>query len=110
MSKTKTLTAPERAAVLMANMAKLPELCYGVHLSSGETVVLKAGEAGYHDTGYGQQGEAAVNSLNERMGVSRQQRAAMEFGSVIGFDVPGADPDLYAGDGRRVRSPDYLAA
>jgi hypothetical protein len=83
------------------DMRKLPELCYSAHISTGETVVLKRGEKGYHDTGYGVQGEEAINRLNERLGVSRPQRAAMEFGSILGFNVPGADPDYYGADGKR---------
>jgi len=84
------------------DLSKLPELCYGAHITTGETIVIKRGEKGYHDTGYGVQGEEAINSINQRMGVTRQQRAAMEFGSIIGFDVPGCDPDYYGADGKRL--------
>lgn len=82
-------------------LAKLPELCYGIHPSTGATIVLKRGQKGYHDTGYGAQGEEIVNALNERMGVTRAQRTAMEFGSVLGFNSPAADPDTYNSTGER---------
>lgn len=80
---------------LSQNLAKLPDLCYSVSLIDGITIVLKKGETGYYDTGYGVQGEDAVNRLNERLGVTRQQRAAMELGSIAGFHAPGANPDMY---------------
>lgn len=33
---------------------------------------------------------------NERLGVTQAQRLAMETGSMHGWDVPGADPTVYA--------------
>ncbi len=89
---------------LSQNLAKLPETCYSVSLIDETTIVLKRGETGYYETGYGVQGEDAVNSLNARMGVSRQQRAAMELGSMVGFHAPGANPDMYGEDGKFKRT------
>lgn len=83
-----------------ANLAKMPPMCYAVHFATGDTVVLIKGERGYRDPGYGVQGEDVVNGLNAEMGVSRQQRAAMEAGSVLGYHMPGADPDNYDESGR----------
>lgn len=87
---------------LAANLAKLPEVCYAVEITSGNTIILKKGENGYHDPQYGVQGEEAVNHFNDRMGVTRQQRAAMEFGSIIGYHLPGANPDIYDATGQRL--------
>lgn len=79
----------------LADLNKLPETAYSVHLETGDTVILKRGETGFYDTGYGPQGQEIVDSLNARMGVDKAQAAAMQFGSMFGFDVPGANPDLY---------------
>lgn len=96
------MTAIERAQAAAANEAKLPEVCYAIHMESGNTIVLKRGEIGFHDPQYGVQGEEAVNRLNERMGVTRQQRAAMEAGSIFGYHLPIADPDRYDSLGNRL--------
>jgi hypothetical protein len=85
------------------NMAKLPDLCYAVHIENGHTVVLKKGEVGFFDTGYGPQGQDIVDRLNERLGVTKAQAAAMELGSIAGFHAPGADPDRYDADGKPKR-------
>ncbi|AXQ68409.1 hypothetical protein HOT99_gp208 [Caulobacter phage CcrBL10] len=86
------------------NLAALPDLCYAVSPADGTTVVLKKDETGYYPTGYGVQGQDVVDSLNERMGVTKQQRAAMEFGSIAGFHAPGASIDHYDENGRFKRS------
>ena len=96
------MNTTERVEAAVANLAKLPELCYAVHPTEGKTIILKAGEIGYHDPDYGVQGEEAVNRLNERMGVTRQQRAAMELGSIFGYHCPVADPDGYDATGKRI--------
>ena len=77
------------------NLAKLPKLCYSILNTTGETIVIKSGQMGYFLTDYGVQGEDAVNSINERLGVSKAQREAMDLGSMFGWDAPGANPDLY---------------
>lgn len=101
--KRPTMVANPDAQAIAANMAKLPDLCYSVHIESGDTVVLKKGEKGFYDTGYGAQGDAVVDRLNERLGVTRQQRAAMELGSLVGFHAPGADPDRYDANGKPLK-------
>jgi len=92
----------DHAKAAEANCAKLPETCYGIHMTTGDTIILKRGEVGYHDPGYGDQGEEVVNRLNDRMDVTRQQRAAMEAGSVFGYHLPIADPDIYNELGTRL--------
>lgn len=82
------------------NIAALPEMSYSVLLTTGETVLIKRGENGYFETGYGAQGEEVVAKLNERMGVTPAQAAAMELGSLVGWDVPGANPEAYDAQGK----------
>ena len=39
-----------------------------------------------------------ADELNENLGVTPIQRQAMEVGSMVGWDVPGADPVKYQED------------
>ena len=77
----------------------LPELCYSVPESTGELIVIKRGECGYHQTDYSTEDKERNIELadynNERLGVTPIQRRAMELGSICGWDVPGADPAKY---------------
>ena len=77
----------------------LPELCYSVHESTGELIVIKRGECGYYPTNYStpdkEQNVELADQLNEKLGVDMWQRQAMEVGSICGWDVPGADPSQY---------------
>ena len=77
----------------------LPELCYSVHESTGELIVIKRGECGYHQTDYStddkERNVELADHLNEKLGVNMWQRQAMEVGSICGWDVPGADPAKY---------------
>ena len=79
--------------------AGLPELCYSVHESTGELIVIKRGECGYHRTDYStpdkERNVELADRLNEKLGVDVWQRQAMEVGSICGWDVPGADPAKY---------------
>ena len=82
------------------NLAKLPEFCYSVLYTTNELIILKRGEEGYYATDYAPAKNAAAaeewcNTANERIGVTKAQRKAMEMGSMWGFDIPGADPDHY---------------
>lgn len=80
---------------LQANLAKLPEHCYSVHNVSGEVVLLKRGQTGYYP--FDNQGYVAelVPFYNARLGVTPAETVAMEIGSMVGFGVPGADPDAH---------------
>lgn len=77
----------------------LPDLCYSVLPSSGELVMLKKGEAGYFSCAYNSDSEyhnrRQLKHLNERLQVTPPQCAAMEAGSMFGWNVPAADPNRY---------------
>ena len=90
-------TEEERFGLKLAD--GLPEICYSVHERTGELIVIKRGECGYHSTDYStpdkERNVELADCLNEKLGVDMWQRQAMEVGSICGWDVPGADPVKY---------------
>lgn len=74
--------------------AALPPLCFARHPSTGGTILIIHGEAGFHpvDTAY------TPEQLNaaRREPPSREQVAAMLAGSLFGWDKPIADPVCHA--------------
>lgn len=87
----------------------LPDVCFGVNPSDNALILIKRGERGYYPCpGYviGAAGpEGLANHLNERRGINRAQREAMEVGSMFGWDCPGADPNEYDPETGRIRRP-----
>ena len=73
----------------------LPELCFTTLPSTGELICIKRGELGYYPSSWNtddkQRNEELANYNNERLGVTVEQRKAMEAGSMGGWDCPGAD-------------------
>lgn len=92
MERNGTRYLPEAPTVL-------PEKCFSILPSSGEIIIIKRGEKGYFPCSYGSDSPGhnlrTVNHLNEQMGVTPQQRAAMDAGSMFGWTVPAADPNRY---------------
>lgn len=89
-------------AQLAANMAVLPELCFGRNTADESLVVIKRGEMGFYPVDAekyplpgGETPEQQVTRMNAKMGVSPAQRRAMELGSVFGFDLPIANPETH---------------
>ena len=80
----------------------LPELCFSTLASTGQLICIKRGESGYYpskwDTGDKERNVELADELNENLGVTPIQRQAMEVGSMVGWDVPGADPAKYQED------------
>ena len=79
----------------------LPELCFSVLPATGELICIKRGESGYYPSDWStddkEQNVELADYNNERLGVTPEQRQAMEVGSMAGWDVPGADPANYDG-------------
>ena len=87
-----TLDAAERR---LANLAKLPEMC-ACHLPGmAEPIVITRGEAGYASLPDGM----TVDLINTTFEVTPPQIAAMQAGSMFGWDVPGADAARYDHEG-----------
>lgn len=73
--------------------ATLPPLCYIRHPSTGETVAIHRGEDGYHPI----RTRCSPACLNSRLPhpPTEDDIAAMQHGSLIGWDTPGADPNTW---------------
>lgn len=77
----------------------LPEICYVLHPTSGETVAILHGEDGYRtlDT------LCSPECLNAKLSPppTEAQINAMKHGSMFGWDTPGADPAFWRHRGER---------
>ncbi len=86
---------------------KLPEACYGTLPLSGELILIKKGEKGYHkcsnSSPHREQNEMTAAQNNRRMGVTLQQEAAMLGGSLSGWATPAARLSSYDLKGQPVR-------
>ena len=88
----------EQQELLKENLEKLPDICYGVLPIEPKIILLKAGERGYYESHTPTfksraKAEDYCNYLNSQIGVTFNQRKAMEHGSLWGFDTPAANPD-----------------
>lgn len=84
----------------LAEQHGLPSHCYTELASNHVPVVLRFGEQGYYPIVLPE--GANIKDLNTAIGVSNQQKKAMEVGSMFGWTVPGADPKAYDEAGRPI--------
>ena len=86
----------------------LPEMCYAVHVETGEVIIVKKPETGFYKTDIKTSGreesEKLVEEANKNLGVTKAQAEAMYCGSLFGFHVPGADPKQYDSMGNILKS------
>lgn len=75
-------------------MEALPTMCFALLPGTKEVIGIKKGERGYYTTK--DMTPEDVATFNKKLGVTPAQREAMLAGSLFGFDVPGANPQLYA--------------
>lgn len=76
-----------------------PPVCWTYVESEGIVAMIKRGESGYHPVGGfdndHERGKALVAEQNATLGLRRSEIEAMTFGSMFGWDLPGADPAKY---------------
>ena len=92
----------------------LPDKCFAALETEDSIVLIDKGESGYVRTEIqpdaGQTKQQAVDSINETLGVTKAQAAAMVAGSMFGWEVPAADPKNYDENGAPVRPKPDLGA
>lgn len=79
----------------------LPDMCFSHNEVSNKVVILKKGVIGYFE--YDNPGQQTCDELNDSIGVSKAQAAAMKIGSMFGWDVPGANPENYDDNGKLIK-------
>lgn len=89
---------------VLANLQKLPPQAYvdsswDKSLGAAPVICVKRGERGYYPIFT----PLSADELNRREGVTPAQREAMHCGSMMGWEVPGADPDRYDENGQLKR-------
>lgn len=88
-AENKGVRLPARCDVL-TTLQKLPEMCLTRSKTTGAVIAIRRGELGY----YLAQAKLTPEEFNARHGISAEQVEAMENGSLWGWEVPGADPDI----------------
>jgi hypothetical protein len=89
----------DAAGSRIALLDRLPVMCATRLPGTGEAIVLKRGETGYWPLPEGW----TVERFNAPFEPTLAQIAAMEAGSIFGWNVPAADPANYDPSGRPLR-------
>lgn len=100
-------------ATVIPLRSSLPKRCYTYVRTENVIGVIQKGESGYYRTdlpvGTPEEAAAQVDAANGCLGVTKAQAAAMQAGSMVGWDTPAADPknyDDHAAPIRPARKPD----
>jgi len=84
--------------------SSLPEKCFSFLDDTGESILIERGVLGYQRTGqWVQDGftpEEGAAALNEMVGTTKAQSAAMKAGAFFGWATPQADPKNYDEQGQ----------
>ncbi|MDE6589150.1 MAG: hypothetical protein K2K53_02130 [Oscillospiraceae bacterium] len=86
--------------------SSLPDKCFSITSAADEVIIITKGEMFQRPAGARAEGVTAregATAANEAMGVTKAQEAAMLFGSIYGWDKPGADPSHYDEQGAPIR-------
>lgn len=98
----------QNASTVIPLRSDLPDCCYSVNKVTGEIIILKKGEKGFFKTDIPTKGREESRELadfqNSKLGVTKAQEAAMYWGSLYGFDTPGADPKQFDAEGVLMKS------
>jgi len=87
--------------------SSLPEKCYSVAPDGDKIIIVTKGGTGFEAAGVKAEGMTCcegAGKLNELMGISKAQEAAMLAGSMFGWDTPAADPKNYDERGQLKRA------
>lgn len=86
--------------------SSLPKVCYGKVPEKKAIVMFERGCNGYHSAyavTKGRTSQKFVDELNNELGVSKAQAAAMQAGATLGWDSPAADPKNYDEQGQPIK-------
>lgn len=95
--------APEGLKKTYELRHNLPELCFCALPKLNMVMLTKRGQSGYWPIEHIPEGMGAgeyADSLNQILGVSKAQQAAMMCGSMISWAIPAARPDRYDENGK----------
>ena len=99
----------QNGAKVIPLRSDLPETCYATLPGTDEVIIIKHGESGYYTCEYSTDDKAfnraLVDDRNSNLGVSKAQVEAMLAGSMLGWDVPAADPKSYDENGKLLHNP-----
>jgi len=88
-------------------LEKLPAFCMSTLPSDGSLIVITHKEKGYKfsdiSTPEAAENEYLAKYINDLLGVTPAQEAAMVAGSMFGWNVPAANPVNYDADGNAVK-------
>ncbi len=77
----------------------IPDYCFSTNSLTGDLIFIKKGFEGYYEMNWSsdnvEKNKELAAYLNEKAGVTENQVKAMEFGSMFGWDKPGARPSVY---------------
>jgi len=83
-----------------ARVLSLPEMCYSIVPTTGELIIIKNGEKGYYpctlSTDDREKNRNTANLENMKRGIRECEEEAMLAGSMFGWDVPAANPQVQA--------------
>lgn len=88
----------DNAARRLANLEKLPDMCACPHPETGETIIIKRGEAGY----WPMPSLLGSDAFNASFNATPAAIAAMQAGAMFAWHVRAADPDRYDAAGHPI--------
>lgn len=71
-------------------VTKLPDRCLSKLATTGEVIMIRFGVMGYYPSPV-----KDADAYNKQHGITAAQVEAMEAGSMMGWEVPAANPDNY---------------